>query len=238
MVRSRPHEPPAPPPTRIVVPSSALRLAALLVLVPGLSGCLSFESESRRTLDPVVVIHGPAGDELGVSTDYGVAFLGRTARSGRVQFTAWFGDGPSREEGLVEPMGGGVFATESEILLPCAALCMDTLPAGTTVLVRGRHHGGVPFEFEAELAEDPAVSGVLLRPNAQLDALDDADIGAGVFHILPGKPVRLVGLLSGRVEVQGRRYFAAVGADDFWHLVVHRRNSDRPRRWVYREDIL
>jgi hypothetical protein len=30
----------------------------------------------------------------------------------------------------------------------------------------------------------------------------------------------------------------ALGPEEFWRLVVHRRNSDRPRRLLYREDIL
>ena len=54
----------------------------------------------------------------------------------------------------------------------------------------------------------------------------------------PARELRLLGLVSGRLELEGRRYVTAVGPEDLWRLVVHRRNSDRPRRWVYREDIL
>lgn len=214
------------------------RLGLLVSLLSlALAACITFESTSRRTLDPVVVVHGPGGDELGVSTDYGVAFLGRTAKSGRVEFTVWFGDGPTREEGLVEPMGGGVFSTASEILLPSVPLCFESLPAGTPLVVRGRRNGQ-PFEIDAAVAEDPAVEGVLLRASAELDVLTDGELGAGVFQLTPGNPLRLVGLLSGRLVLDGRRYFTVVGAEDLWRMVVHRRNSDRPRRWVYREDIM
>src|SRR5206468_12948997 len=121
------------------------------------------ESSARHTLDPVVVVHGASADELGVSTDYGVVFLGRTAKSGRIEFSAWFGDGPSREEGLVEALGGGVFAPEGEILLPCVRLCLATPPEGTGVIVRGRR-AGKPFETETKLASDPRAAGVLLAP--------------------------------------------------------------------------
>jgi len=198
---------------------------------------IPLESSGRRTLDPVVVVHGQDGDELGVSTDYGIVFLGKTARSGRVEFTTWFGDGPAREEGLVESVGGGIYATTGEILLPCVALCLETPPAGSTVMVRGRR-GGTPYEIEAQLASDPRVTGVLLAPNPQLDRLEDDQQGAGVFYIQPTKPLQLIGLLRGRVELGGKRYVTAVGPEDLWRLIVQRRNSDRPRRWVYRQDIM
>lgn len=212
-------------------------LVSLVAAALGGCGLIPLESSAHHTLDPVVVVHGATGDELAVSTDYGIVFLGRTAQSGRIEFTAWFGDGPSREEGLVEAMGGGVYATEGEILLPCARLCLETPPAGQPVIVRGRR-AGVPFEIEAELASDPRVTGVLLRTNPALEELEDSELGAGVFYLQPKQPLQLVGLLSGRVELDGRRFFTALGPEDLWRVIVHRRNSDRPRRWVYREDIL
>ena len=217
---------------------SSMRSARFaLILALGACQAITLEGSHSHTLDPVVIVHGPGGDELGVSTDYGIVFLGRTARSGRVEFTAWYGDGPSREEGLVEAMGGGIYATEGEILLPSVGLCIETPPAGSKVTVRGRR-GGVPYEIQAELAADPRISGVLLSPSPELDELGDDDIGAGVFFVPPDQPMQLIGLLRGRVELGDRRFVTAVGPEDLWRLVVQRRNSDRPRRWVYREDIM
>lgn len=212
----------------------------LILLASAASGAcrvIPLEGSVRHILDPVVVVHGASGDELAVSTDYGVVFLGRTARSGRIEFTTWFGDGPAREEGLVEAMGGGFYAIEGEILLPCVRLCLTTPPPKTAVIVRGRR-AGEPFEIEAELASDARVTGVLLQPNPELEQLTDSELGAGVYLQEPRKPLQLVGLLSGRLELGGRRYFTAFGPEDMWRLIVHRRNSDRPRRWVYREDIM
>lgn len=213
----------------------------LLLALPLLAACqiqTTIESTAKSTVDPVVVLHGAGGDELGVSTDYGILFLGRTAQSGRIEYTAFFGDGPAREAGLVEAVGGGVFAAEAEILLPSVPLCFEPPPAGTVVWVRGRR-GGEPYEFEAALAADERVSGVLLVPNEELDALTDDDLGAGVFHLVPGRPMQLLGLVSGRLTLDERRaYVTVLGPDELWRLVVHRRNSDRPRRWVYREDLM
>jgi hypothetical protein len=214
------------------------RRPALLVACALLAGCRTLEGTGRASMDPVVVVHGPEGDELGVSTEYGVVFLGRHARGGRIEFTAWFGDGPAREEGLVEAVGGGIFATESEIVLPSAPLCFEELPAGTPVVVRGRR-AGQPFEIEAVLAADERVEGILLRAEGDLERLSVDETGAGVFLLRPGEPVRLVGLVSGRLELgEGRRFVTVVGPESLWRLVVQRRNPDRPRRQVYREDIL
>jgi hypothetical protein len=225
----------SPGPRASLVP--VIRLTVLAPLLAALGACTAIEGSARRTVDPVVVVHGESGDELAVSTDYGVVFLGRTAQSGRIEFTVWFGDGPSREEGIVEPMGGGVYATEGEILLPSVALCFELPPAGTGVIVRGRR-AGEPFEVAATLATDPRVRGVLLEAGPELDALTDDALGAGVFLVTPRQALQLVGLLSGRLELDGRTYLTAVGPEDLWRAVVHRRNSDRPRRWVYREDVL
>lgn len=215
------------------------RASHCMLFVPALlAGCANVATFERYMLDPIVTVHGPTGDELAVSTDYGVVFLGRGAQTGRIEFTAWFGDGPSREEGVIEALGGGLFATESEIELPSVPLSFRPPPLGSSVLVRGRR-GGVPFEIEARLAADARVSGLLLEPNDELEDLTDAELGAGIFQLEAGQPLRLLGLISGRLELSdGRSYVTAIGPEDLWRLVVHRRNVDRPRRWVYREDVL
>jgi hypothetical protein len=202
-----------------------------------LASCASVASYRSFSSDPVVEVHGAGAGELGVSTEYGVVFLGHTARSGRVEFSAWFGDGPSREEGVVEPIGGGLYATRSEIQLPTVPITFQTPPHGALVRVRGRR-AGEPFEFEARVAVDERAEGLLLEPSADLDRLTDAELGAGVFVAEPGRPARLLGLVSGRVTLPGGgRYVTVVGPRDLWRLVAHRRNTERPRRWVYRDDI-
>ena len=53
-------------------------------------------------IDPTVQILADGGGELGVSTDYGIVFLGRSAQSGLVEFLAWFGE----EDGQRTLVGG------------------------------------------------------------------------------------------------------------------------------------
>ena len=207
-----------------------------------LQGCTSVQNLRVHTSDPTVVLHGPGGDELGVSTDYGIVFLGRYANRGRVEFTTWFGDGPSLEEGVVEPLGDGLFTTSAEIQLSNVTLLFHTPDPGEPVVVRGRGPNG-PYELEAEVASDPRVEGLLLAPSPELDGLAEDQLGAGVFLVGPAGRKQLIGLVTGRIRLrQGdgseSRYVTASGPEQLWRLVVHQRNSERPRRAVPREDIL
>ena len=77
----------------------ALTLLAALPLI----GCAG----TRTLTDPVLRITTEGGAELGVATDHGVVFLGRSAARGGVGLEAVFGDGPSLERSVTEPVGGG-----------------------------------------------------------------------------------------------------------------------------------
>jgi hypothetical protein len=51
--------------------------------------------------------------------------------------------------------------------------------------------------------------------------------------------MQLLGLVTGRLVIEERRrYVTVLGPEELWRPVVQRRNSDRPRRWIYREDLL
>ena len=50
-------------------------------------------------------------------------------------------------------------------------------------------------------------------------------------------------MVSGELELvradgSTARYVTVVGPEDLWRLVTFRRELERKRRWVYREDIL
>ncbi len=214
----------------------------ILRFFPALLFVISCRStpEVGKTPDPTVRLHTGASGELGVSTEYGVVFLGRGAGSGAVEFTAWFDDGPSFETGVIEPLGGGLFTTQAEIALPIVPITWSEPQAGAKVFVRGRR-GSAPFVFEAEIAHDPSVEGLLLRPSSDLRGLSDGEAGAGVYVEGEHGPL-LLGLVSGKLTLgtaEGEReYFAVAGPRDLWRLSVHRRDLDRPRRRALREDVL
>ena len=100
--------------------SALRRLVLLAPLALGSSACVG----TRLLSDPTLTIHTQKGDELGVATEHGLVFLGHTATSGRAEVTAWFGDGPSVEPVVIEPVGGGLFTAETEIRLPSVTISL------------------------------------------------------------------------------------------------------------------
>jgi len=215
--------------------------AALVALVGGSCGTLGIgSSEPDSVTRGTLVIQGENGAELGVNTDYGILFLGHFARAGEIRITAWFGDGPSVENTVVEPVGPSIYTAETDIVLPSTVLTFAQPRAGETVYVTGRRRGEA-WTTEARVVGDDRVDGILLAPVGELRNATD-QVGAGVYLPYGRDGYRLLGLVSGRLRLIAdgveREYLTVVGPEDIWRLVAHRRNVVRKRRWVYREDIL
>ena len=216
-------------------PSSLAPGLAALALLAGCTG-------TRTLKHPVLEIRTAGGSELGVTTEYGVVFLGRTARSGPVHVIAWFGDGPGLEASVIEPIGGGLYTAETDIRLPAVPMSFTLPRPGQTLIVAGRS-GQDAWEETVEVRSDPRVRGMLLSVPRRLRDAED-QVGAPVF--LPakeGKERKLVGLVSGRLRLVAadgstREYLTAVGPEELWRLATHAREFPNKRRWVYREDIL
>jgi hypothetical protein len=219
-----------------------IRTLALALLAPLAAACHG----TRLLVDPTVIVAGERAAELGVATDYGVVFLGREVRAGEVEVTAWFGDGPSVEPAVVEPVGAGVYTAATEIRLPSVPLSFRTPAPGSEVVVRGRYGSDV-WEERVRVAADPRVQGLLLElPERLRDAPDQ--VGAGVF-VEPERgrdyererQRRVIGLVSGRLLIEGeggtKEYLTVVGPTTLWRLAAHRRDRDAPT-WIYRPDVL
>lgn len=211
-------------------------LGALLLLCTSCTG-------TRLLSNPTVSIRTDGGTELGVSTNYGVVFLGRTAQGGEVEVTAFYGDGPNVERSVIEPVGGGLYTAEMEIRLPDVPLrFIEPLP-GERLYLMGMDRGKRWTE-KVTVLSDARVEGVLLEVPKRLRNRPD-QIGAGVFW-MPGddelKDLELVGLVSGRIRIERggdvREYMTVVGPTTLWRLVAHRRNQLERERWIYRQDIL
>ena len=191
--------------------------------------------------DPTLVIEGPDGSELGVNTDYGILFLGRRTRAGKIAITAWFGDGPSLEVSVVEPVGGGIFTAETEIQLPSIPLTFIQPTPGMPVLVGGRR-GSQRWFADAHVVSDARVRAGILLDLGPAPRLTADQIGAPVFIENEHGRWRCLGVVSGRIRLTGPdgdvEYLTVLGPEDTWRLVGHRRSVERRRRWVYREDIL
>ena len=211
----------------------ALLLASLLAFVPG---CRTYSNLA----DPIVLVQTPGGTELGVSTTHGVAFLGRTARAGRAEVVVWFGDGPSIEPGLIEPIGGDLFTIDVPLRLPTVALSFQDPAHGDPVQILGRGASG-PWKATGEIVRIEGVEGLLLEVVEPFDAPSD-QTGAGVFVTGDDGRPRLLGLLSGRLALIGdgpdRTVLTAVGPTDLWRLVAYRRDLNQRRPPITRPDLL
>lgn len=197
---------------------------------------------SRTLADPTLQIRTQKGHELGVATEYGLVFLGHTANSGHAEVTAWYGDGPSVEPVVIEPVGGGLYTAETEIRLPDVSISFIDPSPGQELTVVGRDQHG-RWETKLKVANEPRALGLLTSIPSELRGRDD-QTGAGVFITDPEDESRLklVGLVAGIVTFQTadgtREYLALVGPQDLWRLVTHRHEEFKKRRWIYRDDIL
>ena len=208
----------------------------LVACLAALAGC-----QGVRTLaDPIVVVETRGGRELGVSTEYGIAFLGRTAQSGPAALTVWFGDGPQMEWSAIEPIGGGLYTAQTEIRFPEAIMCFEEPKPGDEVLLVGRRRGE-RWEKTVKVRRDPRVEGMLLPAVREIEGAPE-QVGAGVFVEKEDEAnPELVGLVSGVVTLTENgssvRYMTVVGMRDLWRLVAHRRELDRRRPLPSREDV-
>ncbi len=217
------------------MPRTLCKLAVLFAaLAPACQG-------TRMMADPVLEVRGADGaSELGVSTDHGLVFLGRTARSGPIQVTAWFGDGPSVEFTVVEPLGGGLFTAEPQIKLPRVPMSFTTPAPGQSLRLVGRR-GGAKWSADVRVRKVEGVSGLLVDIPPQIEQFD-GQVGAGLY-LVGERELELVGLVTGIVEITGPegasvRYLAAVGPDQLWRLVTYKRDFPRQRKYIYRADVM
>jgi len=218
-----------------------LSLRFLNPLLPALALAASCVG-TRNVQDPVVVIDTRSGREMGVSTNYGVVFLGSTARSGPIEITSWFGDGPSIEASVIEPVGGGIYTAETEIRIPSVPMSFREPQPGEEVLLIGRGPLG-KWEATVVVQSDARAFGILLEAPPELPDLLSST-GTGVFYLQGNDytTLKLVGLVSGRVrlitENGETEYLTVVGPRGLWRLVASRRDHLDRRKWVYREDVM
>ncbi len=217
------------------VTSPLVRRALVALVLYPLAACMG----TRTIADPIVVVRSAGGTELGVSTEYGLIFLGHTARAGYIEVSAWFGDGPSIEPSVIEPLGGGLYTADTEIRLPTVPLTFVEPTEGEKLLVVGRGSGGTR-SFSVRVRSDPRVYGILVDLPRGLRGRGD-QTGAGVFRVERGER-KLLGLVSGILRLQTdrgqREFMTVVGPQDLWRLTTHRRDRERVQAPVYRPDIL
>ena len=212
------------------------RLMLPVIVAAALASC----SGTRTIMDPVIKIETAGGNELGVSTEQGIVFLGTTAERGEVEITAYFGDGPSIESSVIEPVGGGLFTAEMDIRLQSVPISFQEPRDGETLEIMGRR-GNRRWSTVARVRTDPRVLGLLLQiPSGFPD--DPDQVGAGVYRKTSKFDRELVGLVTGKIQLERRgslrKYLTVAGPSALWRFVAHRRDHLRRKPFVYREDIL
>ena len=222
--------------TRASQPTWFTLVLPALLLMATLASC----SGTRKITDPVVRITSPGGSELGVSTEHGIVFLGRTAERGEIEVEAYFGDGPSIESSVIEPVGGGLFTAEMDIKLQNVPLSFVEPRDGEALEIMGRR-GRRRWTATTRVRTDPRVLGLLLEVPSGFP--DDPDqVGAGVYRRKSKFERELVGLVTGKIQLERRgalrKYLTVAGPTVMWRFVAHRRDHLRRKPFVYREDIL
>ena len=189
------------------------------------------------------MIESAGGSELGISTEYGVVFLGQRARSGYIEITSWFADGPNIESTVIEPVGGGLYTAETEIRLSSVPLTFFQPRPGEQLTIIGRDARGRSWRSRVSVRSHPAVQGILLEIPGEMERTPD-QVGAGVYWTPEDDEFDLhaVGLVSGRLRIESegsaQEFLTVFGPEQLWRLVTHRRDLDARKPWVYREDIL
>jgi hypothetical protein len=216
-----------------------LRVLALLLLAALAGGCTGL----RTLSDPTLVVETEGGRELGAATDWGIVFLGRTARGGPARITAWYGDGPSLEKTVIEPIGPELCTAAAPLRLPDAAIDFRDPRPGERLVVHGRDARGA-WSAEVTVLEDPRVLGLITTFPERLRGAAD-QVGAGVYSLPPDGDARrkkLVGLAAGTIRLRttdgDAEYLAVVGPQELWRIVTARRDAGARRPRVYRDDVL
>ena len=187
--------------------NSSLRLAPLAAALL-LTAC----SGSRKLVDPVVVITTRNGMELGVTTQSGIVFTGATAERGEVEIEAWFGDGPTIERTIIEPVSDELFTAETDIVLPSVPISFDEPRDGESLQLMGRKDGA-RWSTSARVKTDPAGSGCCSRsPRA---SRTNSTRWGPACSALSEHRHELVGLVVGKVQLERNgsieRYPAVAG---------------------------
>lgn len=210
---------------------SALFVPAVLGLL--LTGC----SVRGSSFDPTVVVLGSGGEELGVSTPYGVVYLGHNVADERVRLVPAFGDGPGVERANSQEVARGLKLAEAAIELPTVPICFNAPAPGSTVIVKGRD-GVRGWQEEATVASVPGAKGLVLRADGSLRRRMEAGVvGPGVYTRDDEGNLLLLGLLDGVFEKDGTNYLAVAGPGHLWRAAAFDKKLGRTR-WVYREDVL
>jgi hypothetical protein len=183
---------------------------------------------------PVVVIRTPGGTELGVTTDEGVFFLGRTAQEGPAKVLYWLGDSPLVESGEVRRRGGSIYEVLLDVDLPAVPISFEPLRPGESLVLIGVDDDWA-WQYGVVVPEDPMASGTIVRWPSGL-RIEPSQVGAGVFRDT-GEGLTLVGLVKATAEIEGGgRFLLLAGLPELRVALLEPRSAVPVREVLYRAD--
>jgi hypothetical protein len=228
--------PTIPRPRRRPIPTiAALALALAPAGLSPLAACSSVKMPRG-----LAMIHTPRGDEQGISTQYGIVFLGRTAREGRCDVTIYFGDGPSIEPGRIEVVDADLCLALLEIKSPTTEVSY-TYPDPEDDLLLGIVGEAGPEFYVTRLATDMGVEGTAVHVPSGFP-LSPSIVGAGIYRFEDFR-FRLVGVVNGVAHFQdkiglGHDVFTFLGPRNLARVAIYDRDRGRPKESPVRTDII
>jgi hypothetical protein len=185
---------------------------------------------------PVVLVETPGGHELGVSTENGVLFLGRTSRGGPCKVTVFFGRTAVIENGTVTPIPGGFCRTNLAIHAPFVPFLTEYPRADEPLFLLGVRNGRV-YRQDVRWAADPDVAGnVLEYPGG----FSSDQVGAPIL-VERDERLFLVGLAKATAVLHGaaggeRRFLSFAGLDQIREAMLEIRPAVLEQEVFYRDD--
>ncbi|HLU37902.1 MAG TPA: hypothetical protein VK081_00860 [Planctomycetota bacterium] len=177
---------------------------------------------------PVMRLETRGGVEMGVGTQAGVLFLGRTAQQGPCRIHYWLGPTPLVEDGTVEPWGGVFFRAAMDLNHQYAPF-LDRDLRDDDELFALLYDG---TEVSLQRAQGPGVAGDVVHwPGRDLPA------GTGVFVRDPEDGgLRLVGMIAGRIDAGDARYLVHTGTTALREALLAAKPHAEMRQVKHRPD--
>lgn len=184
---------------------------------------------------PVVAIETPGGTELGVNTDLGILFAGRTSQAGPCKLTVFFGATPVVENGEIQELRGGLYQTRTVARTASAPILMEHPLPGESLQLMGVRDGQV-YTQSVSLAGDDDVSGNVL---AVPSGFTPDQVGAPLFVERDGRRY-LVGLVKALARLEGgdgaREFLVFSGLEQLRDAMLQRQPAVREAEVIYRDD--
>lgn len=188
----------------------------------------------ERPQVPVVAIETIAGRELGVSTEDGVLFLGRSSSEGPAKVTYFLDRAPLVEAGMIRPFGASLMKVELDVDIPSVPIDFEMPRAGEELILMGIDDDS-RWQVPVTVADDDRIQGSAVRVPASLK-LAPRHIGAGVFRTQDGD-LRLIGMVKAMAEAStGERWYLLAGPNELRRALLEPKDAVPTREIRYRAD--